>query len=189
MQVAGAPADLILLLLILGVDPDDRALHTMGDHAARAMTFLLPEPFLAPEPLLAAGAALFAAGSAMGGLAYGAVTWRADVRVRLALLGVLLGGAVAAAGSMPEVATLAGAVGVAGLFVSPLLGTASLIADESAGPGSRTRAGAWVNTAFNAGPSTGTAGAGMLLGGVPLAWCTALAALPLLATAVAARRR
>ncbi|WP_218009957.1 MFS transporter [Actinomadura kijaniata] len=111
--------------------------------------------------------ASLAAGSAVGGLAYGAVTWRADARVRLALLGVLLGGLVAVAGSMPGVVTLAGAVGVAGLFVSPLLTTAYLIADESAGPGSRTRAGAWVNTAFNAGSSAGTAGAGTLLGSAP----------------------
>ncbi|MGK5556625.1 hypothetical protein ACSNOI_33950 [Actinomadura kijaniata] len=96
----------------------------------------------------------------MGGLVYGTVAWRADARVRLALLGVLLGGVVSAAGSMPGVAALAGAVGIAGLFVSPLLTTAYLIADESAGAGSRTQAGAWVNTAFNAGSSAGTAGAG-----------------------------
>ncbi|WP_067828836.1 lysylphosphatidylglycerol synthase transmembrane domain-containing protein [Actinomadura kijaniata] len=59
MQVAGAPADLILLLLILGVDPDDRALHTMGDHAARALTFLPPEPLLAAGAILLAAAALW----------------------------------------------------------------------------------------------------------------------------------
>ncbi|MFB9840262.1 MFS transporter, partial [Actinoallomurus acaciae] len=69
---------------------------------------------------------------------------------------------------------------------SPALATAYLIADESAAPGARTRAGAWVNTAVNGGSSGGTADAGLLLGRLPLAACFAAAALPVLAAAVTA---
>ncbi|MGW1729313.1 MFS transporter, partial [Streptomyces sp. NPDC002306] len=66
--------------------------------------------------------------------------------------------------------------------------TAYLVADESAAPGFRTRAGAWVNTAVNAGSSGGAAVMGLLVGRVPLPLCFALAGTQsLLAAAVTAR--
>ncbi|MET9409621.1 MFS transporter [Streptomyces sp. NPDC002935] len=113
-------------------------------------------------------------GSALGGLLNGAVNWRMSAGVRLPLLAGGLGLALLAAALAPGLATLTLAVACAGFFVAPALTTSYLIADAAAPPGFRTQAGAWVNTAVNAGSSGGTAGVGLLVGQVPLAWCFAL---------------
>lgn len=134
--------------------------------------------------------AALSAGSAVGGLAYGAVSWRASNRVRLPLLAVGLGAAMAGAGLSPNVYVLAVVAAVAGLFVAPALTTAYLIADESVGAGSRTQAGAWVNTAINAGSSVGVAVVGLLVDRMSPAVCFAVAAVPaLLCATVLARGR
>lgn len=112
--------------------------------------------------------AALSAGSAVGGLLYGAVEWRTGTRVRLPALAAGLGLSLAVAGLAPGLATLTGAVVCAGFFVAPALTTAYLVADESAAPGARVQAGAWVNTAVNAGISTGAAAAGLLVGRLPV---------------------
>ncbi|MFC8671012.1 MFS transporter [Streptomyces sp. NPDC057199] len=112
--------------------------------------------------------AALSAGSAVGGLLYGAVDWRTGARVRLPVLTAGLGLALAVAGLAPGLGTLAGAAVCAGFFVAPALTTAYLVADESAAPGARVQAGAWVNTAVNAGISAGAAAAGLLVGRLPL---------------------
>ncbi|MFB6835621.1 MFS transporter [Streptomyces sp. NPDC056361] len=122
--------------------------------------------------------AALSAGSAVGGLVHGAVSWRLPTAVRLSLLTLGLGGVLAVAGLSPHPYALVGWVALGGLFLAPALTSAYLLADESAGPGRRTRAGAWVNTAFNAGSTAATAGAGLLVGRLPLALCFALAAFP-----------
>ncbi|MCX4844312.1 MFS transporter [Streptomyces sp. NBC_00893] len=132
--------------------------------------------------------AALSAGSAVGGIAYGAVSWRASNRVRLPLLAAGLGAAVVGAGLSPDVYVLAALAALAGLFIAPALTTAYLIADESVGAGSRTQAGAWVNTAVNAGSSVGAAVVGLLVDRLPPGFCFALAAVPaLLCAAVVAR--
>lgn len=124
--------------------------------------------------------AALSATSAAGGLAYGALRWRAPLGVRLPVMAAGLSGAVAAAGLAGNLYVLVAVVGAAGLFVAPALTTAYLIADESADAARRTRAGAWVNTAFNAGSSGGTAAVGLLVDRLPLALCCAVAAAPAL---------
>lgn len=119
--------------------------------------------------------AALSAGSAVGGLLNGAVDWRTPARVRLPLLSAGLGLTLAAAGLAPGTGTLALAAALAGSFVAPALTTAYLIADEAAPLGFRTRAGAWVNTAVNAGSSTGAATAGLLVERLPLGVCFAAA--------------
>ncbi len=101
--------------------------------------------------------------------------------VRLPLFTAGLGLALAGAGLAPGPVLLGVAVGVAGFFVSPALTTSYLVADEAVAPEARTRAGAWVNTAFNAGSAVGGAGVGLLVGHLPLPLCFALAAAPALA--------
>jgi predicted MFS family arabinose efflux permease len=136
--------------------------------------------------------AALSAGSAVGGLVYGARSWRVSGQVRLPVLAVALGLALAAAGFSPNLYVLVAAVGVAGLFVAPALTTAYLLADESATPRNRTRASAWVNTAFNTGTSGGTAVVGLLVGSLPLPLCFVIAAAPALlpaATALGRSRR
>ncbi|MFD7413183.1 MFS transporter [Kitasatospora purpeofusca] len=125
--------------------------------------------------------AALSAGSAVGGLGLGALDRPVSNAVRLPLFTAGLGLALAAAGLAPGPVVLGVAAGVAGFFVSPALTTSYLVADEAVAPEARTRAGAWVNTAVNAGSAVGGAGAGLLVGHLPLPLCFALAAAPALA--------
>ncbi|MFJ4673449.1 MFS transporter [Kitasatospora purpeofusca] len=125
--------------------------------------------------------AALSAGSAVGGLGLGALDRPVSNAVRLPLFTAGLGLALTGAGLAPGPVLLGVAVGVAGFFVSPALTTSYLVADEAVAPEARTRAGAWVNTAFNAGSAVGGAGVGLLVGHLPLPLCFALAAAPALA--------
>lgn len=127
------------------------------------------------------------AGSILGGLAYGAISWRISSRTRLPLLTVALGLSIAAAGLAPGVWTLTAITTASGVFVSPLLTCAYLVADDLADERSRTSAGMWVNNAFNAGSSGGYAAMGPALARLPLAWCFAVAAAPVVLGAGAAQ--
>ncbi|MFG2551942.1 MFS transporter [Streptomyces sp. NPDC048581] len=129
--------------------------------------------------------AALSAGSAVGGLLNGAVAWRASAGTRLAGQAAGLGLALCGAGLAQGLGTLAVAVAVAGVFVAPLITTAYLIADETAAPEARVQAGAWVNTAANAGSTAGAATAGVLVGWLPAAMCFALAGAVMLLTALA----
>ncbi|MFC0601598.1 MFS transporter [Streptomyces palmae] len=128
--------------------------------------------------------AALSGGSVIGGLAYGAVPWRGSAGPRLSLLAAALGLTLAATGLASHPAAVIAGMAVGGLFVAPALTTAYLIADESAGADARTRAGAWVNTAFNAGSAGASVAAGVLVGRLPLALCFALAAVPVVLSAV-----
>ncbi|WBB57815.1 MFS transporter [Streptomyces sp. WMMC500] len=131
--------------------------------------------------------AAMSAGSAVGGLVHGAVAWRSPRTRRLPVLAAALALMLAATGLSPHPYALVACAAVFGLFVAPGITTAYLIADESAAPDARTKAGAWVNTALNAGTSAATAATGLLIGRVPLPLCFVLAALPtVLAAAVLA---
>jgi predicted MFS family arabinose efflux permease len=120
--------------------------------------------------------AALAVSSVAGGLAYGARRWQVSRHMRLTVLVSAVGLCVALAGQSPDIAVLVAVAGFTGLFVSPALTTAYLIADEAAARNARTEAGAWVNTAYNAGNSAGTAGIGLLVDRLPLAACFAIAA-------------
>ena len=128
--------------------------------------------------------AALSAGSAVGGMLNGAVDWGVPARARLALLTACLGLALVGAGLAPGLGTLALVMAGAGFFVSPALTTAYLIADEAVAPEARTQAGAWVNTAVNAGSTGGTALAGALAGRLPVAVCFAVTGGVLALTAV-----
>ncbi|MGW3117482.1 MFS transporter [Streptomyces sp. NPDC001107] len=133
--------------------------------------------------------AALSAGSAVGGLVNGAVQWRVPAPVRMSLTAAGLGVALLGAGFAPGLGTLAVALAAAGLFVSPTLTTAYLIADDVAAPEARVRAGAWVNTGVNAGSTAGAAVAGLLVGGMSTALCFTTAGAAALLTALATARR
>ncbi|MGV9618028.1 MFS transporter [Streptomyces tendae] len=118
--------------------------------------------------------AALSVGSAVGGLVNGAVAWSSPTRARLPFFAAGVGLCLAAAGLAPGLGTLVLAVMCAGLFVAPALTTAYLIADESVAPGFRVRAGAWCNTAVNAGMSAGAAVVGLLVERLPLPVCFAV---------------
>jgi MFS family permease len=142
------------------------------------------DPALVPWALGA-----LSAGSALGGLANGAVRWRASARVRLCRFAAGLGLVLAAAGLAPDLWTLMAAMACAGVFIAPALTTAYLLADERAPRNARTRAGAWVNMAVNAGSSGGAMAAGLVIGRLPLPLCFLLAGGTALAAAVVAGSR
>jgi len=132
--------------------------------------------------------AALSAGSAVGGLLNGAVAWRVPAGARLALTLVGLGLALGGAGLAPGLGVLAVALACAGFFVAPALTTAYLIADETAAPEARVRAGAWVNTGVNAGGTAGAAAAGLMVGAIPPVLCFAAAGTAALLTAAAVGR-
>ncbi|MER7840520.1 MFS transporter [Streptomyces sp. NPDC096040] len=131
--------------------------------------------------------AALSVGGAVGGLLNGAVDWRLPAAERLAWLTVALGAALAVAGLAPGVWFLALAMAATGVFVTPTLTTAYLLADETAGDSARTRAGAWVNAAVNAGTSAGSVVAGLALGRLSVGLCFALAGAAALASATGVR--
>ena len=115
--------------------------------------------------------------------------WSSPTRARLPYLAAGLGVCLAAAGLAPGLGTLLAAVMCAGLFVAPALTTAYLLADESAAPGFRVRAGTWCNTAVNAGGSAGAAAVGLLVERLPLPVCFAVSGAVAAAAALVPGRR
>jgi len=131
--------------------------------------------------------AALSAGSALGGLGYGAVTWQITAQRRLVLLVTGLAVVLLPAAFSPTLAVLALLAGLAGVLVSPALATAYVLTDSLAPPQARNRAGNWVNSGYNAGGAAGSVLAGQLIGRIPLTAClpvlaapTLLAVLPLL---------
>ena len=124
--------------------------------------------------------AALSAGSALGGLGYGAVAWRASAWHRLVLLAAGLAVVLLPAALSPDLVVLALLVGVAGVLVSPALSTAYVLAAALAPPRARNRAGNWVSSGFNAGGSAGSVLSGQLIGRVPLTACLPLLAAPAL---------
>ncbi|WBO65124.1 MFS transporter [Streptomyces camelliae] len=130
--------------------------------------------------------AALSAGSALGGLAYGAVNWKLSSRKQLPILvaGPAIG--IGLAGLSPNLVVLALMALCTGVCISPGLSAAYLVANQSAAPQARVRAGTWVNTAVNAGNTTGAATIGFAISNLPLHTSFALAAAPALVLAGAA---
>ena len=128
--------------------------------------------------------AAMSAGSALGGLGYGAVTWRVRAEHRLVLLAAGLAVVLLPAALSPDLLVLALLSGLAGVLVSPALATAYVLADLLAAPRARNRAGNWVSSGYNAGTTAGSALSGQLIGRIPLAACLPVLAAPVLLAVV-----
>jgi predicted MFS family arabinose efflux permease len=124
--------------------------------------------------------AALSVGSALGGLAYGAVTWRVPATRRLSILAAGVAVLLCLAALSPDLPVLALLAGLSGTLVSPALSTAYVAADSLASATARTRAGNWVNSGYNAGSSAGSALSGQLVGRIPLAACLPVLAVPAL---------
>jgi MFS family permease len=121
--------------------------------------------------------AVWAAASGVGGLWYGARTWRWPAGQRyLALLAllVLACAPMAAAGSP---LALGAVVAWVGLVLAPLESSAYVLAAELAPVGTLTESGTWLNTAINVTSAAGLAAAGALVdrAGVPATFAVACA--------------
>ena len=129
---------------------------------------------------VAAGIALglFAGGSALGGLLYGALTIPGSPARQL----VVLAAALLAASSFVAIATGSVAMSivlvVAGLFFSPVMIVAYVAAHAAGGDTRQNSATTWVNTSHNLGGAAGSALAGVLIqsAGVPTAIAATVAA-------------
>jgi MFS family permease len=134
--------------------------------------------------------AIWAIGSAAGGLAYGALPNRPPLdRVHLVVTALLPLSLLplAAAPSVPVMALL---VIPAGLFVAPLLATRNELIGWVAPEGARTEAYTWPVTAFVGGIAIGSAAAGVIVEAA--SWRTAFvaaAAIAAVGTVIAVARR
>lgn len=128
--------------------------------------------------------AALSVGSAVGGLAYGAVKWQIPAQRRLALLAVGLLAIMMSIGLSPNVPIMALISAIAGVLVSPALSTAYLLASNLASPRARNQAGNWVNSGYTAGNSAGTVASGQLVGRLPLSACLPILAVPIILSVV-----
>jgi predicted MFS family arabinose efflux permease len=131
--------------------------------------------------------ALFSVGGVLGGLVYGRRAWRATPDRRL--VGLTVAGAVCY--GLPALVTAvpiaALALLCAGACADTLLITSYLLVDIRVAQGSRTEAGAWVNTAYNLAVAFGSSFAGVIADRIGSAAVFAAAAAVALAAALAAR--
>jgi predicted MFS family arabinose efflux permease len=136
--------------------------------------------------------ALCSVGGVLGGLVYGRRTWRASPGRRLVALGVAGAACYALPALVTAVPSAAVALVCAGACGDALLITSYLLVDALAAQGSRTEAGAWVNTAYNLGVALGSGFAGLIVDrrgpGAVFAAAAAVAGVGALA-AVARERR
>lgn len=124
--------------------------------------------------------AAFAAGSAIGGVIYGALPLRSSLTARLTVLIITLSATVAALPLAPTLLLISCALFVAGLSLAPSLITGYLIADETVPQAAQTEASAWINTVVNLGASVGAGVAGIVIDGfspAALLWGTAIVTL------------
>ncbi|TKA10720.1 MFS transporter [Actinacidiphila oryziradicis] len=134
--------------------------------------------------------ALFSVGGVLGGLAYGRRQWRATPGRRLLALAAFSSGCYALPALLYAVPGAGVALLLAGACTDALLITSYLLVDTLVPGGSRTEAGAWVNTAYNLGTALGAGGAGLLIDRPGPVAVFAAAAVPLgAATALGALRR
>jgi MFS family permease len=121
--------------------------------------------------------AAWAAASGLGGLWYGARTWRRTPGQRyLSLLALLvLAGIPMAAAATPL--ALGAVVALVGLVLAPLESSAYVLAAELAPPGTLTESGTWLTTAVNVTGAAGLTVAGILVdsAGVPVTLAAACA--------------
>jgi predicted MFS family arabinose efflux permease len=113
--------------------------------------------------------AAWAAASAVGGLWYGARSWRrpAGQRYLVLLTLVVLAGVPMSATASPL--ALGVVVALVGLVLAPLESSAYVLAAELAPPGTLTESGTWMTSAINVSAAAGLAAAGTLVdrAGVP----------------------
>lgn len=159
------------------------------------LTITMPELLTGPSAPVFVGIALglFAGGSALGGLVFGAITTPGSPHRQLVLLSVLLLGTSTVVGFASGTVWICVAVVIAGCCFSPVMVVAYLAAAGFGGDDRRTEATTWVNTAHNVGGSVGTALAGVVVqsSGAPASYLVtgAIGVILVLATMLLVRAR
>jgi MFS family permease len=130
-------------------------------------------------------------GSLVGGLWYGARSWRAPLERRLVILLALLGLGSAPLAFAPSVGAMAALLVLTGLALAPLATTEYALANVVAPAGTTTEAYSWQIVATVMGAACGSIVAGLLAEHASVEWALATAAFACgggLAVAVARRR-
>jgi MFS family permease len=109
--------------------------------------------------------ALWAVGSAVGGLAYGARAWPQPPRIQIARVAVAASVAFLPAMAAPNLVSLAPVAAVAGVAIAPLLSLLYTLIGELAPPGMVTEAFSWLSVAFPIGFGLGAALSGAIADG------------------------
>lgn len=128
-------------------------------------TVAIPAMFPGSHGGAVAGIALglFAGGSALGGLVFGAVNLRLTPGAQLVMVtsGLVLFSSTTSI--FANAVMICISITVAGLFFSPVMIVAYFAANEFGGGGRQTQATTWVNTSHNIGGAAGSAVAGFLI--------------------------
>lgn len=109
--------------------------------------------------------ACWAIGSAIGGLLYGARTWRHAPDVQISRVALVCAAGFVPAAVVPNLWVLAPMAAIAGLAIAPLLSLVYTLIGELAPVGMVTEAFAWLNVAFPIGIGAGAALSGVVADG------------------------
>ncbi len=120
--------------------------------------------------------AALAMGSAIGGLAYGTVTWKMPLERRLAILCGLVALAVLPVGLAPSTGVLVLLMAMVGLPVAPWVAVEMAMIDRVAPPGTATESTTWMIAAVGLGASIGAALTGQVAEQAGAGWALELAA-------------
>ncbi|MBC7725457.1 MAG: MFS transporter [Burkholderiaceae bacterium] len=138
------------------------------------LTIAIPALFPGTGGAAAAGIVLglFAGGSAVGGLVFGALRIPGRARLQVIVIAVILVVGSTLIGLAPGTVWVVVTVVGAGAFFSPVMIVAYFAANDFGGERRRTEATTWVNTSHNIGGAAGSALAGVLIqvAGVPAAF-------------------
>jgi len=159
------------------------------------LTIAIPAAFPGTAGAAAAGIVLglFAGGSAVGGLLFGALRVPGRARFQIIAIAGILVLFQSAVGLTGNAVWMAMTVVAAGAFFSPVMIVAYFAANDFGGEDRKTESTTWVNTSHNVGAAIGSALAGMVIqvAGVNASFLTAggIAVLVLVAAFVLASRR
>jgi len=109
--------------------------------------------------------ALYAVGSLLAGLVFGAVTWRGSLPRRFVVGAVAMAALIAPVALATSTPLLAGALFLAGLAISPTLISGNALVAHLVPPRQLTEGLAWVGTALGIGVAVGAAAAGRVVDG------------------------
>jgi MFS family permease len=125
---------------------------------------------LGHKPLTGLILGTYAAGSAVGGLAYGSRTWRAPLARRFAITLCCTAAGMSTIWAQPGLLTLIPAVFVSGLTISPTFIAGYSLVEQQAPPERRTEGMAWLSSSISVGVATGAAIAGHIIDQADARW-------------------
>ena len=154
------PAYLFLGAMFVSIDLSTVAFSTRFGHKALA-GFIL---------------GTYALGSGIGGLWYGARSWRAPAWLRLAVTLPLTVAGVCTFWAMPNLLVLDAVIFLCGMAIAPTLIAGYSLLEATSRPGRATEAMSWLSTGISVGVACGSTAAGFVLDALGPRWGYAFAA-------------